>query len=128
MDGYYAVTVRPESPPEIPKLDSVDGMIAYVRFPRSGKVLAFELHFASLDQQDAFMQTRRMMLDATRYGGRLTIATPTHLLDVTDERQDGKPTRLSSGKIAPLLGVGSEELRIAHRIAWHGILDGLSTG
>lgn len=126
MDGYYAVTVRPESPPEIPKLDSVDGMTAYVRFPRSGKVLAFELHFASLEQQDAFMQTRRKMLDVSRYGGRLAITTPTLLVDAKDERQDGKPTKLSSRKIAPLLGIGSEELKIAHRIAWRGILDGLS--
>lgn len=118
----YFATVRPGETRRLPYIVRMDGRIAEIMCPESNVRLMADVWFPTLEDQDAFLESRRRQLDLFQNKGMVTFLRREEGL-ATSVGEDEQPVHLKTKNTAKVFGVTIDELKYAGRIALRAIME-----
>ena len=122
MDRDYSVVVRPREPSGKPPfvIETEHGS-AVMLCPRNGKRIVLEVHFRTVDEQDAFMASNRNPVDVFRHHGIFTVFDQQENADtgpiaesnaVPENLYLSSTEQMSGEELAKRLGLTLDELKV----------------
>ncbi len=102
-----------------------DEGIVTVKPAHGSRALTFELVFGTVEGRDAFLESPRRRMDATRCTGSLTIVTPSDLLTLQDARwtEQGRISRTTKRTMARAFGLSETDISIGFMQAWSAVIE-----